>query len=164
METTLEELQDGLRLASAEVLAFLRSEPNVNALTPGGEWTVRETAVHLIIVARMYTGMLNGRPPRGNVVSGAGPFNEGAFLALGEDRPRVLANIYERAVAVFLEATHRRRRDDPCTFYAEVGEPTTVGFLSAFAVFESLLHGADMALGVDRVWSCPRRPLTQPSP
>ena len=59
METTLEELHDGLRLPCAEVLALLRSEPDVQALTPGGEWTVRDTAVHLTVVPRLYRGTAN---------------------------------------------------------------------------------------------------------
>jgi hypothetical protein len=81
MKTTLEELQDGLRLAFAEVLALLRSEPDVQALTPGGEWTVRETAVHLIVGTRIYTGMANGwAPPSAGREIGA--FDAGAFLAL----------------------------------------------------------------------------------
>ena len=71
--TTLEDLQVGLGLAAAEVLALMRSEPDVDALTPGGEWTVRDTAVHLICVPRMYTRLLNGQPaPFGSLLELAG--------------------------------------------------------------------------------------------
>ena len=47
MEISLGELQDGVRRASAEIVKVLRTGPDVQALTPGREWTVRETAVHL---------------------------------------------------------------------------------------------------------------------
>ena len=148
--TTLEDLQVGLGLAAAEVLALLRSEPDVDALTPGGEWTVRDTAVHLICVPRMYTRQLNGQPaPFGSLPEPAA-WNAGTFLALAEDRPTALADLAEEAVASFLDVTTRRHRDDPIQYVAFA---TSVGGLSAFLCGEYLLHGFDIASSVGRGWS-----------
>ena len=42
MEISLGELQDGVRRASAEVVKVLRTDPDVQALTPGGPWPVTQ--------------------------------------------------------------------------------------------------------------------------
>jgi uncharacterized protein (TIGR03083 family) len=155
MEATLEELQDAVRLASGEVAAFLRSEPDVHTLTPGGKWTVRDTAVHLIVGPRMYRVMVSGQPCPLREMSDLGAWNVGTFFALEEDRPMVLADLFERSVTSFLASTSGRGRDDPCPFYEDLGGHSTVGELTLGLIFEQLLHGADMAFGVGREWSYP---------
>jgi uncharacterized protein (TIGR03083 family) len=147
--TTLEDLQTGLQLASAEVLAFLRSGPDVYALTPGGEWTVRETGVHLICGTRMYVMMLEGRPSPFQTLGERASVNAGCFIAMDETEPTVLANQADRAVKSFLDVTSRHRRDDPLAYGAF---STTVGIMAAFQCYEYLLHGYDMARGAGRHW------------
>jgi uncharacterized protein (TIGR03083 family) len=155
--TTLEEVQTGLRLASKEVQAFLQSEPDVHAITPGGEWTIRDTAVHLICATRMYTMLLSDRPsPMRTAVeqpkSHASFLNAGFFLAMDEDRPRQLADLVERAVASFLDSTIGRDFANPVQY---VGLPVSVGIMAGLQCFEYLLHGFDMARAVGTEWVCP---------
>jgi hypothetical protein len=87
MEISMGELQDGVRRASAEVVKVLRTDPDVQALTPGGEWTVRETAVHLICETRMYTLVLKEQPSRFQTPADLSLWNAVAFLAMDEARP-----------------------------------------------------------------------------
>ena len=148
--TTLEELQTGIHLASEEVHAFLRSEPDVYAVTPGGEWTVRDTAVHLICGARMYTMLLTDQPSPMRPAFDSSVLNAGFFLAMDEDRPRVLADLDERALASYLDATTGRKFDDPCQY---LGFALTVGIMAAIRCNEYLLHGFDMARAVGQDWT-----------
>lgn len=106
--TTLEEVQTGFRLASKEFYGVFRSEPDVYALTPGGEWTVRDTAVHLIAGTRMYTKLLTDQPSPMRAAYDPAVLNAAIFLAMDEDRPRVLADLGERAVESFLDNTVSR--------------------------------------------------------
>jgi uncharacterized protein (TIGR03083 family) len=152
MEATLEDLQGGLRLASAAVTTFLRSEPDVSALTLGGEWTVRDTAVHLICSTRMFTGVFRGQPSRFESAIDETTFNAAVFLAMDEDRPVALADLTEVAVSSLLDASTRRGRDDPCQYR---GLTLTVGIMMAAASNEYLLHSYDMAQAVGQEWSCP---------
>jgi uncharacterized protein (TIGR03083 family) len=155
MHVTMENLQNGLRLASEEVVAFLRSEPDVHALTRGGVWTVRETAVHLIAGTRMYTWSANGHPFPLNSAVDLAASNQGAFFALHEDRPAVLAHLFEDAVKSLLNAIEERSSDDLCSWYSEVGGQSPVGTMIAALLVEYLLHGADMAFALGREWRCP---------
>jgi hypothetical protein len=108
MEIALADLQDGVRRASAEVVKVLRTEPDVQAVTPGGEWTVRETAVHLICERRTYTILLEGRPSRFQTSFDFSAWNSALFLAMDEDHPSVLANLVEDAIS--RPGPGRRRR------------------------------------------------------
>jgi uncharacterized protein (TIGR03083 family) len=150
--TALENLQTGLQVGSAEVSAFLRSEPDVYALTPGGEWTVRDTAVHLICGTRMYPKLLKDQPTRLRTEFDLSTLNAAFFLAMDEDRPRALADLTERAVTSFIDAIDGRKPDDPCQYG---GFAVTVGVMAGGLCSEYLLHGFDMARAVGRQWSCP---------
>ena len=154
--TTLEEFENGIRLASAGVLEFLRSDPDVHALTPGGSWTVRDTAVHIIIGARLYTRLMNGQPPPIDwLPAEANAWNAGAFTALDEDDPAILADLLEQATGTLIAASREHGPDDSCPYYAAFGGQLTVGALSAIQINEYLLHWADMAAAVGREWPCP---------
>jgi hypothetical protein len=137
-------------MASKEVLAFLRSEPDVYAVTPGGEWNVRETAAHLICGSRMYTRLLTDQPSPVRAAYDTSVLNAAFFLAMDEDEPGILADLAERAVTSFLDGTVGRNLDDPCLY---MGFATTVGIMAAFECFEYLLHGFDMVRAVGREWA-----------
>jgi uncharacterized protein (TIGR03083 family) len=153
MEPTLEDLREALRLASSAVAVFLRSEPDAQAMTRGGVWSVRDTAVHLTCGTRMYTGMLQGGPSPIRTLTDLPAWNAGVLIAMDEDRPKVLANLTERAVASFLDATSQFHGDDLRPYHFGLTLSTS-SFVSALS-YEYLLHGADLAWAVDRVWSCP---------
>jgi uncharacterized protein (TIGR03083 family) len=148
--TTLEELQTGLGLASEEVFAFLRSDPDAYALTPSGEWTVRDTAVHLVCFSRLWNILLTDRPSPMRAFYDTSVLNASFFLAMDEDRPRMLADLAERAVASLLDSTSDRRIDDPWQYR---GNDLTVGMMVAAECLEYLLHGFDMAEAVGRDWA-----------
>jgi uncharacterized protein (TIGR03083 family) len=148
--TTLEELQIGLGLASEEVFAFLRSDPDVYALTPSGEWTVRDTAVHLICFSRLWNMLLTDRPSPMRAAYDTSVLNASLFLAMDEDRPKMLADLAERAVASLLDRTTGRRLEDPWRYS---GNDLTVGLMVAAECLEYLLHGFDMARAVGRDWA-----------
>jgi uncharacterized protein (TIGR03083 family) len=135
-----------------EVLSFLRSEPDVYALTPGGEWTVRDAAVHLICGTRLHDTLIRGRPSRYRTAYDPSVSNAALFLAMDESQPTVLADLDEAAVASFIDALSRRGPHDPCQ-YADLS--LTVGIIAAFQSFEYYLHGFDMAQAVGHKWACP---------
>jgi uncharacterized protein (TIGR03083 family) len=152
MEIALADLQDGVRRASAEVVKVLRTEPDVQAVTPGGEWTVRETAVHLICGIRKYTILLEGRPSRFQTSFDLSAWNSALFLAMDEDHPSVLANLVEDAVRVFLEESERHDHDDTHSYQ---GLTMTTGGQLALSCWEYLLHGYDIETALGRPWTCP---------
>ena len=112
---------------------------------------MRDTAVHLICGARMYTMLLTDQPIPTRTGFDNSVLNTGFFLAMDEDRPRVLADLDERAVASFLDGTTGRAFGDPCQHH---GYDVTVGVMSAVQCFEYLLHGFDMSRAVGRQWAC----------
>jgi uncharacterized protein (TIGR03083 family) len=154
MEISLADLKDGLRQASARVVKVLRTEPDLRALTPGGEWTVRETAVHLICGTRMYAIFLKGLPTRFQTPYDFSTWNSALFLAMDEERPSVLAGLVEAAVTAFLEESGQHGRDDSHSYQ---GFTMTTGQLSALQCWEYLLHGYDIDTALARPWTCPDR-------
>jgi uncharacterized protein (TIGR03083 family) len=152
VEISLGELRDGVRRASTEVVKVLRTDPDVQALTPGREWTVRETAVHLIGGTRMYTVVLNGRPSRFQTPVDLSTLNAGLFLAMDEQRPSALAGLVEDAVGRFLEESGHHDRDESHPYG---GLTLTTGQQLALSCWEYLLHGYDIEAAVGRPWACP---------
>lgn len=153
-----------IRRSIAAVLDLLRSNPDVHALTPGGSWTVRDTAVHIIVGARLYTRMINGQPPPIDwLPKEANAWNAAAFTALDEDDPTILADLLEQATGSLIAASREHGPDAFCPCYAVFGGQQSVGFLNAIQINEYLLHWADMASAV-RVATgpVPSQPLRSP--
>jgi hypothetical protein len=53
-----------LRVAAAQVVGLLRAIPDANLPIPRSEWTVAETAIHLMAGARVYLRCARGEPGR----------------------------------------------------------------------------------------------------
>jgi hypothetical protein len=98
----------------------------------------------------MYTVLLTDQPSPLRPAFDASVLNAGFFLAMDEDRPRVLADLDERALAPFLDSITGREFDDPCRY---LGFDLTVGIMAAIRCNEYLLHGFDMARAVGQDWT-----------
>jgi uncharacterized protein (TIGR03083 family) len=156
---TLDDLQVALDQASRSVIAFLRGHRvNAHALTACGEWTVRDTAAHLIGITRLYTQMLDGQASPLKSLDDVVLMNAGIFLGLVEDRPSVLADLVDDAVNALLMTSRGGARDDRRPFH--FGGTTTVARLVAAPCYEYLLHGVDMMWAVGQPWSCPEQAAT----
>lgn len=127
--------------AATEVL---RRVTDVDRASRPGEWTIRETAVHLIGGARMYHGFLLGRPsPLKEMKRSTGEaFNAGLFLGLGERDPTVLAGLLRGAVEPMLDTF---QGGDGGGRPWHMGFTRPADFLVRAVLDELLLHGWDIA-------------------
>jgi hypothetical protein len=100
--------------------------------------------------------MISGQPPPIDwLPAESNAWNAGAFTALDEDDPSILAKLFEEAVGSLIAASREHGSDDACPYYAVYGGQFTVGILCVVQINEYLLHWADMAFAVGRDWSCP---------
>jgi hypothetical protein len=94
--THVEVLIDATRRAAEDFCRVLREAGDTSRLTLGGQWTVRDTAAHLIGGSKLYTAYLNGRVPA--VRPGQyDVLNVAWFLVLDETDGNVLADAVEDA-------------------------------------------------------------------
>jgi uncharacterized protein (TIGR03083 family) len=156
MEVRIDDLRAALGQAANEVVGFLRGGGvDPHALTEGGEWTLRDTAAHLIGITRLYTRMLDGQPSPLKATNDVAVMNAGIFLGLVEDRPSVLADLVDNAADALLQASRRGQQGETRPFH--FGAMADVARLVAAPCYEYLLHGADMMWAVGQPWSCPER-------
>lgn len=150
MTSTSEQLQAALQAAAEGTGALLRSLEHTAAPIPRSEWTVRETAVHLIVGARLYTDLLTGGSSPVHELSDLRPLNAGAFLGNPETRPQVLADDLAAAAAAFAAAAASVAPEQVMTWHYGLSVPSS--HHAAAIVNELLLHGADIARAEGR---CP---------
>jgi hypothetical protein len=136
-------LLDALAVAAADFGRLLRELSTTSAFTLGGEWTVRQTAVHVFGSARHYRALVDGQPSFIGRWEDLEVFNQTLFIAIDEDRPQELATMVEDAEDGFRTAPARHAPDELVPIH--FGLSITAGGLVAFQCNELLMHGWDMA-------------------
>jgi len=143
------EVVDALESAGAAFVGLLNDlEPaDADLRVPGLEWTVGETAVHMLTV--LWRGTIDRR--RVDSVAEMGELNALAISEVDERRPSVLADKMEEFLGSYIEALGGI---DPARVVKIIGAvradiPTALSCL----LFDLLVHGYDIAGATGRDWS-----------
>ncbi|MEU5539643.1 maleylpyruvate isomerase family mycothiol-dependent enzyme, partial [Streptomyces sp. NPDC020362] len=156
-----------LRREAARTAALLRTVPTPGARVPGLEWTVAETAAHLVAEVRHYTGFAAGTARAQDVLNtltvgpGAAPgevnaaANARALAEFTERDPAVLADALEAGVEEFAAAVAGLPPAQP--ILTTNGLTMTAPVMTAALLGEQLVHGLDVARAVQVPWRIQRR-------
>lgn len=153
-----------LRETAGRTAALLRQVPDANLKVPGLNWTVGETAAHMVADAKDLTGCVTGeidageRWPGGTatatasertVVSNARQLDE-----ITERDPARLADMLVPATEDFIAAAARHASTEP--ILATNGVPMTVPTMTSVLLGEQLIHGLDIARAAGLPWPITR--------
>jgi hypothetical protein len=119
-------------------------------VTPGGEWTVRQTAVHLICFPRLFRQFLNGLPSPLSSMADTEIMNTAFFLAMDAEDPQDLAALLDAGTNAYANDAATHRADDPCPFH--LGMTLDVATEVAIQTSELLQHGWDIAQATHRTF------------
>jgi hypothetical protein len=148
----LNEVRTALSVVSARTAGLVESLPDTAVPIPGSVWTVREAAVHLVMVGFRYAGMVHGEP---NQYPSLAPeecarLNDQFNADIPESDPGKLAALMREGTESFLAAT--APCDDTRDVVFDGGAVMTIPHLVGTALAEHLLHGYDMAFAAARPW------------
>jgi hypothetical protein len=133
--------------------------------TAGLEWTLAETAAHLLVALRGYTAALRGDlgvwaayVPASTVyrdrLSG---MTSASLAAIPSRDPAVLGAQLGEAADAFLEASAGRPADEPVpTPWYAPGATVPLGAATCLLLGEQVIHGWDMARTLGRPWPVTR--------
>ncbi|MEU7055848.1 maleylpyruvate isomerase N-terminal domain-containing protein [Streptomyces sp. NPDC046197] len=156
-----------LRRAATRTAALLRTVPDPGTRVPGLDWTVAETAAHLVAELRDYAGFAAGTAKARDVLdtlqlaAGAAPgevnaaANARALTGFTDRDPLRLAEQLPDAVEEFASSVARLRPQEavPVTN----GLAMTVPVMIASLLGEQLVHGLDIARARRAPWRIERR-------
>lgn len=156
--------QDALRAAAGRVSALVTAVTNPATAVPNLTWTVAETAAHLVISLRHYTGLVTGevdiRDYLGLAPEHATPGERGGIAnaqLLQEFTERDLGRLADMLVSAadgFIAVGGRRPPDEPIV--TSNGLPMTVPIMTSAMLGEQLIHGLDIARAVGAAWPISR--------
>jgi len=146
----LPELLTAYRKAAREVCLLLGSLEHTADVTPGGEWTVRQTAVHLICFPRLFRQFLNGSPSPLSSMADTEIMNTAFFLAMAEEDPQVLSALLKASTDAYANDAATHSADDRCPFH--LGMTLDVATEVAVQTSELLQHGWDIAQAAHRTF------------
>lgn len=149
---------------SAGMIATLESDLPVG----GSEWTVGETAAHLIITLRGFTGSVTGddegwraweaRIPDVRTPQRLAVMNRLMIAAEPGRTPMVAARAITDAVEAFLTATAGLPPAQPvATPWYGLHRTLTVAEATSLLLGEQVVHGRDVAMTAHRKWPIDRR-------
>ncbi len=162
----LVEACDAIESAASRVVALIRSASNLGDAVPGLEWTVGETAAHLVGACRLYAEAIAGgaqkwvapylsgaQTARARVAEG----NAGTLAEMAHDNAVSLAAQLDEAVGSFLKALagHSSHATVNTPWWGE-GQSRDLATLASIALGEFLVHGYDIARALRRRWSIDR--------
>jgi uncharacterized protein (TIGR03083 family) len=144
---------DALAVMAGRVTELVRSLDDVHAPIPGSQWTVREAAIHILVVASFNTRLAGGMPS-----SVQGPLNSQELAARNTQRirkfpeaePEKLAALIGDAVGGFSEAVSDRPGDQEVIWHA--GLRMDLAHLAGIQLGELVIHGYDIAAALGRPW------------
>ncbi len=155
---------EGLRQAAARTAALLRQLPNPAAAVPGLDWSVAETAVHLVAELRDYTSLVTGEretsgylgpeatrqtPSQRSASANARQLEE----VTERDLP-ALADMITAQADSFIAASAQRSDDE--RFRTANGIAMSVPVMIAALLGEQLIHGLDIARAAGARWPISR--------
>lgn len=145
---------EGLRELGDDFIALVRSIGTPDAPTRGLEWTLAETAAHVLQTVRVYeaalTGELEPESDVGNVSEVVARKNEEELAAEPERDPAAIAVALAAAIDAFNATAHDVPKDRVAVFstnYAATAPAVVCGLIAELAV-----HGWDIARSLRRRW------------
>jgi uncharacterized protein (TIGR03083 family) len=151
--------QAALREVTNRTAALLRSIPDPGKQVPGLDWSVADTAAHLVSDLRLTEGVIAGdrralehvahaaagSPSERTTASNTRLLEEFSERDLGR-----LSDMLVDAVEGFLAASPRRSPEE--TFPNQSGIPMTVPTMTTVVLGEQLVHGLDIARAAGSPW------------
>jgi hypothetical protein len=137
---------------SQKVTGLIRALPDSSVPVPGSDWTVRDTAIHLVQGGRVYAELATGAP------SPAADWNKETFATMAaefiadipETDPGKLAAMVGDAYDAFLEATAGRPGEQEVQYHG--GLTYHLAGLACVLLGEPIIHGYDMATALRQPW------------
>lgn len=139
--------------ATAQVVDLLRGQPHLDAPLAGGSvWSVRDTAVHLVVGNNVYTEIAAGVPSPFPGLDPATIAATNAHLAadVAETDPAKLADLLAAASERFLTQTDGWPGEHDISFHA--GVPMDLAALTTILAGDAVLHGYDIATALAAPW------------
>jgi hypothetical protein len=143
-----------LRSAAPRVSALIRAIRDPGRPTNGLEWTLGQTAAHVVSDVRMHREWLRGEGTIDYGVPDLSTRNRQNAEKLGASEPGELARLLDAEVNAF--AGEVEQSLPSATIPAEVGPALTVGQVVCVLLGEFLVHGFDLATTLGRPWSIGR--------
>jgi uncharacterized protein (TIGR03083 family) len=139
----------GVAAAAGQAADLVRSLPDPAAPVPGLDWTVAQTAAHLVAAARAFLGYATGQAnPDATIDLGEG--NLDRIAKVGERELPILADLLVADTRRFLEQTADLPADRRVPFYG--GTSLELAALYGILLGEYLIHGLDLARSAGRPW------------
>ena len=164
VELGLAATQRALRSAAQRTAALLRGIRDPNIRAAGLEWTIAETAAHLVASLDLYTGLVTGeRDPTIFLEASAhagSPAERNAIrsaLSLTECQERDIHRLADMLVPRAERFIAKGQgRDYDVALMTETGVAMTIPMMTAVMLGEELLHGLDIARSVRAPWAISR--------
>lgn len=140
-----------LSAASARAQTLLAAVPDTSVPTRGLDWTVGETAAHLVADVRQFADIAMGRRVVAGGVDQIVAVTAGHLVGVGERAPAVLARLLGEAVRDFLAETAGHTGDELVAWYG--GQTISAAAITCLVLGEVLVHGHDIARATGGRWS-----------
>ena len=154
MEPTeiLNAARSALAEMSQKVTGLIRALPDASVPVPGSDWTVRDTAVHLVHSSRLYAELATGAPsPLPDLRKETIAAFCAEFIAdIPETDPGKLAALVSDAYDGFLDVTAGRPGEQEVRYHA--GLAYDLARLACVLLGEPVIHGYDMASALGQPW------------
>jgi hypothetical protein len=137
---------------SQKVASMMRALPDPSVPVAGSDWTVRDTAVHLVHGARVYTELATGAPsPFPDLKKDTVAAICAEFIAdIPERDPAKLAALVGDAYDGFLDVAAGCRGDQKVNYHG--GLRYHLAGLACVLLGELVIHGYDMASALKEPW------------
>jgi uncharacterized protein (TIGR03083 family) len=158
-------MDEMLREAAQRAAAVIRQAPDGAAPVKGLQWTVAETAAHLLSEFHDYAAIVSGAATVSTVdgqqsaAQQTSAANAQQLVRLAERDLARLADALPPAVDAFIAAN--TGRDPAATLRAPNGVLMTPATMSAALLGELLVHGFDIARATGQPWSIPAPEATE---
>jgi uncharacterized protein (TIGR03083 family) len=155
-------LDDAVR----RIVALIRDVNDIRTQVVGTDWTVAETAAHLVVVFTAFADAVTGQPPRLPDRPSDGldfhtrlaTSNAATLAMVDRADPRQLAETIEKGAERFLDGLINIDPGAECaTSWYGPGVTRTPDTLTALALGEVTVHGYDIARATAMPWPIPRK-------
>jgi uncharacterized protein (TIGR03083 family) len=143
-----------LQATAVRVAALIGSITDPGAPTTGLEWTLGQTAAHVVADVRMHRRWLAGDGLVDYGIPDLAGRNVENLTALGEHSPSELAEMLRTETAAY--ASEAAVMPAGTTISAEVGPALTIEEITAVLLGELVVHGFDLAGSLGRPWEIGR--------
>ncbi len=145
-----DEARAAAEAAAAQMVQLIRAIPDTNLRAHGLDWTVGETATHLVWVTRGYTLWASGRGAPDWSLDRLAETNARLINELPERRPTALADLFADGARGFLETTANLPGDRPVPWFG--GHTLSLASATCMMLEEFLVHGYDIARTIGQPW------------